>query len=111
MMHTHHQEPHPRHQTLSDLCAVDPSFVSARSGIHLSDRQLMHLFEQICASTGVTRWMSPEDGRHFDVNAEDVRTELRRIFWRGTAGHKLDLAHALRVIAWSWEREALCANP
>lgn len=95
------------HHTQADLCATtDPSLVPAQRGVDLSDRQLMQIFEQICAATGVSRWTSPH-GPHFDVAAEDVRTELRRLLWRGGSAYKLDLQHALRVIAWAWERECL----
>lgn len=76
------------------------SYVPARSGLYLPDPELHALFERVCGDTGVSQWGV---GDHFEVVPEDIRTELRRVLFRAT--RELDLQHALRLVAWTWERE------
>lgn len=92
-------------ETPSDLAAADPAYVPASSALHLDDRYLMAVFERVCTQTGVTRWTCPQAKSHFDVCAEDVRVAVRKLLYQ--AGGTMDLQHALRVIAWGWEREAM----
>lgn len=86
--------------TIADAAS---DYMPAKSGIYLSDRQLFALFERVCTETGVGNWTGWS--QHFAVIAEDIRTELQRVLFRATV--EIDLRHALRIIAWTWERECV----
>lgn len=90
--------------TTADDAANHPEYMPAKSGLYLNDRQICALFERVCSETGVDRWTCAS-GPHFDVIAEDIRTELARLLHAATCD--TDLRHALRVIAWTWERECM----
>ena len=88
-------------ETSSDVAAREPAYVPAKSGLYLNDRQLSALFERVCDDAGVSNWTGWDE--HFAVTPEDIRTELRRVLYSATV--ELDLRHALRIVAWTWERE------
>ena len=88
-----------------------PESFPATQHTTLNDRQLLALFESICTSCGITQWMAPEDEQHFDATADDIRDELNKLAHLHRpdaipdAEPKLNLDHALRMIAWKWEYE------
>lgn len=90
--------------TTWDDAENNPAYAPARSGMRLSDRQLFAVFERVCSETGVGRWTSAT-GPHFDVIAEDIRAELGRLLHAAT--FPMDLRHALRIVAWTWEKECM----